>query len=195
MFFLGIILYHVVKIFVVGVQSVIHWCKSGAYQDFSIDLINITEENTIIRYVQTTNGLNATLRELSSKLNKHAFFKYETMLTYHPEVLEDIAEDYLLSKIGLTSRHMAETGCYRIPENSPKATCEAMDAYIRLIQTNIKDCTGLLIGVKEGHWAANAYWGESKNYKWNNSPADKDWWERKEYLTSGYKCVYRTGKP
>ena len=187
MLFLGIIIVYIIKIFVGATQTIVYWSKSATYKDFTFDRINLQEEYPVITYVQSAQGQNATLREVSKELSQYAFFRYDNLLTYDAYTKEYIATDYLMSKKGLVSRYMAEEGCYRVHENAPKIVLDAMDAYMKLIQDNIKKASGTSLWRKEIHWQNN-----ERNYVWVGSPADPDYWKSGAYLTSGYKCTYRT---
>ena len=187
LFFLGVIFYYIAVMFVQGAGAITYMVKSRTTKNFTFDRINLEEEYPVIRYVQTEEGLNATLREVARELGHYAFFRYENLLALDAYNKEYIASDYLMSKKGLVSRYMAEEGCYRVPEKSPQIVLDAMDAYMRLIQQNIKDKTGTTIWRKEIHWE-----NKKRNFVWCDSPADPEYWKSGKYLTSGYKCTYRT---
>lgn len=187
LFFLGTIFYYIAVMLVRGAGSIAYMVKSCTTKNFTFDRINLEEEYPVIHYVQTEEGLNATLREVARELGHYAFFRYENLLALDAYNKEYIASDYLMSKKGYVSRYMAEEGCYCIPENSPQIVLDAMDAYMRLIQQNIKDKTGTTIWRKEVHWK-----DKTRNFVWCDSPADPNYWTSGKYLTSGYKCTYRT---
>ena len=187
MFFLGTIIYFIIKLFVSATRVAVHLAKSSVYKKFSFDRINLDEEYPVIAYVQSAYGLDETLREISDVLNRYAFFRYDNLTTYDAYTKEYIATDYLMSKKGFVSRYMAEEGCYRVPEGAPQIVLDAMEAYVKLIQDNIRNKSGTTILSKEIHWKNN-----ERNYVWVESPADPEYWRQGKYLTSGYKCTYRT---
>ena len=137
--------------------------------------------------MQTNEGLKATLQEISKELGSYAFFQYSNLISCDMHTKEHIAVDYLMSQKGCVSRYMAEEGCFRVPKNAPQQVMDAMRAYMKLIQDNILKKSGTTIWIKEVAWKT-----KEKNYVWCRSPADPDYWTRGDYLTSGYKCTYRT---
>ena len=185
--FFGIIIYWMIAFALRGANEIVYLAKSRTYKNFTFDRINTSEEYPVIRYVKTKEGLETTLREIAQELDHYAYFRYENLITYEPTTLEFMATDYLMSKKGLVSRHMAEYGCYREPERAPQIVFDAMDAYMQLIQENILNATGTSIWRKEICWK-----NHRKNYVWCDSPADPEWWKQGKDITSGYKCTYRT---
>jgi len=198
LFFLGVIGYFILRMVIFGAAGAAYAFKSIKYKKYSTDRYDDSIERQKRDFLAVPLNLDNTLRRISEFLgperyygkNGYEFFSYRNLSNLSMNKQKQIALEFLLSERGISSRYMAEMGCYRIPENSSRQDKKAMLAYMNLLQQRIQLNSGKTIWCKEMHWQ-----GDVQNYVWQDSPADPDYWKGNKARNSGYQCIYRNGAP